>query len=148
MSSRDKNLPYEILMLSHFGFKYCSVMWGNFWVSCDPQPCLALPSLLKILIPHYIFQAQVLGRKCRRKIKKSAGHKEIIEYQLKENVLLLLCVKCCRMVDSVPRWQLSLSWPILSDHLLIADRMIPPLEQEHSHGKNQYIPGKQVLVRS
>ena len=25
MSSRDKNLPYEILMLSHFGFKYCIV---------------------------------------------------------------------------------------------------------------------------
>ena len=24
MSSRDKNLPYEILTLSHFGFKYCS----------------------------------------------------------------------------------------------------------------------------
>ena len=37
-----------------------------------------------------------------------------------------LCVKCCRMVDSVPRWQLSLSWPIQSDHLSIADRMIPP----------------------
>ena len=32
-----------------------------------------------------------------------------------------LCVKCCRMVDSVPRWQLSLSWPIQSDHLSIAD---------------------------
>ena len=25
------------------------------------------------------------------------------------------------MVDSVPRWRLSLSWPIQSDHLLIAD---------------------------
>ena len=25
MSSQDKNLPYEILTLSHFGFKYCSV---------------------------------------------------------------------------------------------------------------------------
>ena len=24
--------------------------------------------------------------------------------------------------------------------------MIPPLGQEHSHGKTQYIPGKQVLV--
>ena len=34
---------------------------------------------------------------------------------------LSLCVKCCRMVDSVPRWQLSLSWPIQSDHLSIAD---------------------------
>ena len=29
MSSRDKNLPYEILMLSHFGFKYCSVDWED-----------------------------------------------------------------------------------------------------------------------
>ena len=25
MSSQDKNSPYEILTLSHFGFKYCSV---------------------------------------------------------------------------------------------------------------------------
>ena len=30
---------------------------------------------------------------------------------------LMVCVKWCRMVDSVPRWQLSLSWPIQSDHL-------------------------------
>ena len=27
MSSQDKNLPYEILTLSHLGFKYCSVKW-------------------------------------------------------------------------------------------------------------------------
>jgi hypothetical protein len=26
------------------------------------------------------------------------------------------------MVDSLPRWQLSLSWAIQSDHLSIADR--------------------------
>ena len=52
------------------------------------------------------------------------------------------------MVDSVPIWRLSLYWPIQSDHLSIADRMIPPLRQEHSHGKTQCIPGKQVLVRS
>ena len=33
-----------------------------------------------------------------------------------------LCVKCCRMVDSVPRWRLSpTNWPIQSDHLSIAD---------------------------
>ena len=32
----------------------------------------------------------------------------------------IMCVKCCRMVDSVPRWGLSLSSPIQSDHLLIA----------------------------
>ena len=60
----------------------------------------------------------------------------------------IVCVKCCRMVDSVPRWRLSLSWPLQSDHLLITDQMIPPLGWEHSHGKTQYIPGKQVLVRS
>ena len=42
-----------------------------------------------------------------------------------------LCVKCCEMVDSVPRWQLSLSWPIQSDHLLIAYQIIPPLGREH-----------------
>ena len=61
-----------------------------------------------------------------------------------------LCVKCCSVVvvDSVPRWRLSLSWPIHSDHLAIADQMIPPSGREHSHGKTQYIPGKQVLVRS
>jgi hypothetical protein len=27
VSSQDKNLPYEILTLSHFGFKYSSVQW-------------------------------------------------------------------------------------------------------------------------
>ena len=59
-----------------------------------------------------------------------------------------MCVKCCRMVDSVPIWQLSLSWPIRSDHVLIADRMIPPSGREHCHGKTQYIPGKQVLERN
>ena len=32
----------------------------------------------------------------------------------------IACFKCHRMVDSVPRWQLSLSWSIQSDHLLIA----------------------------
>ena len=49
----------------------------------------------------------------------------------------IVCVKCCRMVDSVPRWGLSLSWPIQSDHLLIADWMIPPSGREHSHSKTQ-----------
>jgi hypothetical protein len=29
VSSQDKNLPYEILMLSHFGFKYCSVQLNS-----------------------------------------------------------------------------------------------------------------------
>ena len=53
-------------------------------------------------------------------------------------------VKCYRVVNSVPRRRLSLSGPILS----IADQMIPPSRQEYSHGKTQYIPGKQVLVRS
>ena len=33
----------------------------------------------------------------------------------------IVCMKCCGMVDSVQRWQLSLSEPIKSDHLLIAD---------------------------
>jgi hypothetical protein len=47
----------------------------------------------------------------------------------------IVCVKCCRMVDSVPRWLLSLSWPKQSDHLTIAVWMIPPLGREHSHGK-------------
>ena len=60
----------------------------------------------------------------------------------------IVCVKCCMMVGSVPRWQLSLSWRIQSDHLLIVDWMLLPLGLEHSHGKTQYIPGKQVLVRS
>ena len=45
-------------------------------------------------------------------------------------------------------WAPSISWPIQSDHLSIADRMILPLGREHFHGKTKYIPGKQVLVRS
>ena len=60
----------------------------------------------------------------------------------------VLSVDCCRMVDSAPRWRLSLSWPMQSDHVLSADRMIPPSGRKHSHGNTQYIPGKQVLVRS
>ena len=34
---------------------------------------------------------------------------------------LSLCVKCCRIVDSLPSWRLSPFKPIQSDHLLIAD---------------------------
>ena len=45
-------------------------------------------------------------------------------------IVWILCsqgiVKCCRVVNSVPRWRLSLSWPIQSDHLSIPDWMIPP----------------------
>ena len=44
--------------------------------------------------------------------------------------------------------RLYLSGPIQSDQMYIADQMILPLGWEHSHGKTQYIPGKQVLVRS
>ena len=44
----------------------------------------------------------------------------------------IMCVKCCGMVDCVPRWQLSLSWPIQSDHLWIPDPMILLLGREHS----------------
>ena len=32
-----------------------------------------------------------------------------------------VCVKCCRMIESLPRWRLSLSRPIQSDHLWITD---------------------------
>ena len=39
------------------------------------------------------------------------------------------------IVDSIPRWNLSLSGPIQSDHLSIPDQMIPPSGREHSHGK-------------
>jgi hypothetical protein len=62
--------------------------------------------------------------------------------------VFIVCVKCCTMVDSVPRWLRSLSWPMQSDHLSIADWMIPPLGRKHSHGKTQCIPGNQVLVNS
>ena len=51
------------------------------------------------------------------------------------------------LIAGVDRWWLSLSWPIQSDHLSITDRMIPPLWWEHSYGKTQYIPEKQVLVK-
>ena len=47
----------------------------------------------------------------------------------------IVCLKCCRMVDSVPiRHTISILW------------MIPPLGWKCSHGRTQYIPGKQVLV--
>ena len=69
-------------------------------VSCDPQPCLALPSLLKILIPHYIFQAQVRGRKCRRKIQKYWGHKEIIEGKCFASKGQLISKANCQAVSS------------------------------------------------
>ena len=71
-----------------------------------------------------------------------------VQSDIGEQQWVSLCVKCCRMVDSVPRWRLFLSWPIQSDHLSITDWMIPPLGRKHSHDKTQYIPGKQVLVRS
>ena len=49
----------------------------------------------------------------------------------------------------ISRISSDLNVPLIqSDHLSIADQMIPPLGREHSHGKTQYIPGKQVLVRS
>ena len=69
-------------------------------MSCDPQPCLALPSLLKILIPHYIFQAQVRGRKCRRKIRKSGGHKETIEGKWFASKGQLISKANCQAVNS------------------------------------------------
>ena len=53
------------------------------------------------------------------------------------------------MLVSVPRWQISLFWPVQSNHLLIAHQIIPPSGREHFHGKKQQeIPRKQVLVRT
>ena len=69
-------------------------------MSCDPQPCLALPSVLKILIPNYIFQAQVRGRKCRRKIRKSGGHKETIEGKWFASKGQLISKANCQAVNS------------------------------------------------
>ena len=56
---------------------------------------------------------------------------------------LSLCVKCCRMVDSVPRWQLSVPRSIQSDHLSIADYDDTTYRswREHKNSKTQYIPG-------
>ena len=77
-----------------------------------------------------------------------AAQSDIGEQQCTGSLGFIVCVKCYSMDDSVPRWQLCLSWPIQSDHLSITDPMILPLGREHSHGKTQYIPRKQVLVRS
>ena len=52
---------------------------------------------------------QDTSRNAKRHRRVAGGH------------MVSLCVKCCRMVDNAPRWRLSLSWPIQSDHLLIAD---------------------------
>ena len=54
-------------------------------------------------------------------------------------------VKFCRMVDSVPRWWLSLPWPIpcqsqIGWYRLWGGNIVM--------AKTQHIPGKQVLVRS
>ena len=52
-----------------------------------------------------------------------------------------LCVKYCRVVDSVPRWRLSpTNWPIQSDHLLITDWWYPLW----GGNINMFIPGKHV----
>ena len=53
----------------------------------------------------------------------------------------IVCVKCCRMVDDNYIYAGKYSQ-------IITDLMIPPFGQERSHGKTQYIPGKQVLVKS
>ena len=60
---------------------------------------------------------------------------------------LSLCVNCCRMVDVYQDGGLSLSRPILSD-CQSQIVMILASGPEHYPGKTQYIPGKQVLVRS
>ena len=79
---------------------------------------------------------------------------EVTKYVMEKKIVLNpnfdACVKnkCCRMVDSVTRWGLSLLWSVQSDHLSIADRIVTPVLRKHSHGTTQYIPGKQVLVRS
>jgi hypothetical protein len=52
---------------------------------------------------------QYTSRSAKRHRRAAVGH------------WVSMCVKCCRIFDSVPRWQLSLFSPIQSDHLLIAD---------------------------
>ena len=99
----------------------------------------------------HLARLALLGRLCREMSNLPAGyipqHKATLASS-NRSLGFIVYVKCCTMVNSVQRWWLSLSWPIQSDHLLITNQMIPALEQEHSLGKTEYIPVKQVLVRS
>ena len=56
--------------------------------------------------------------RCREMSTLSAGYipqHKVTLASSSGSVGFIVCVKYCRMVDSVPRWQLSLSWPIQSD---------------------------------
>ena len=85
MSSPDKNLPYEILRLSHFGFKYCSAYleyiffyWNNnllfsaiglppsMILPCRPNVCslcnfskTPFPEWQPILLPNWLISIQL-----------------------------------------------------------------------------------------
>ena len=56
MSSQDKNLPYEILTLSHFGCKYCSVPCGLVSMSTWKIPYRTFFFRFETGLPEWIFQ--------------------------------------------------------------------------------------------
>ena len=55
---------------------------------------------------------------CMQDTSPSASEQQLVTRLHNE---LSLCVKCCKIFDIILRWQLSLSRPIRSDHLSIAD---------------------------
>ena len=70
MSSRDKNLPYEILTLSHFGFRYCSVEWWtplhtiqiNWFLIIKKDPMSNFPWHVKLLIKFFLSKGNLSWR--------------------------------------------------------------------------------------
>ena len=112
----------------------------------QPQLCvLSFPfntttggKIFKLLLTVWSLWGNPGMARCREMSILSAGyipHRKVTSASSSGSLGFIVCVKCCRMVDSVPRWLLSLSWPTQSDHLSITDRMIPPSGREHSHGK-------------
>ena len=98
----------------------------HYTVHSEPASALGLPTVWS--------QLGNLGMaRFQEMLSLSAGYipqRKVTSESSSGSLGFIVCVKCCRMADSVPRWRLSLSWPIQSDHLLIANGMITPLEQE------------------
>ena len=80
MSSQDKNLPYEILTLSHFGFKYCSVHWfpGTYVVRKKPFS-LEVLAAVKASTCGFNLETLRLPKKIKEEIKKFQDLNELIK---------------------------------------------------------------------
>ena len=112
-----------------------SLVWRHY---VQQQPLTVLPAKAKA---DFARAASFPIERCQLCLQDTSGYSVKWHWQAAVGHWVLLCVKCCRMIDSVPRWRLSLSGPIQSDHLLIAHRMIcNTFRWEHSQGKTQYSP--------